>query len=369
MIPLNYKRTFWQKVHIDLPLLFALIIMMLGSLTVVYSASGQDINMMTRHATRMASAVIALLFMAQLSPNTLKRIVIPMYIVGLGMLVAVLFVGVSSKGAQRWLDVGITRFQPAEIMKIAVPMMVAWYIGQHRLPPSILNLFIGFTIVMVPTILIKEQPDLGTSILIASSGIFVLFLSGLSWRLIGFAALLMGPAGFAFWSYGMHAYQKQRVLTLFNPESDPLGAGYHIIQSKIAIGSGGIEGKGWLHGTQSQLEFLPERHTDFIFSVLSEEFGLLGVILLLSVYLFIIGRGLYIAVNAQDAFSKLLAGALTMTFFVYIFVNIGMVSGLLPVVGVPLPLISYGGTSMVTLMAGFGIIMAIATDKRMLLKS
>ncbi|KAF7774330.1 rod shape determining protein RodA [Pseudoalteromonas citrea] len=369
MTPLNYKRTFWQKVHLDWPLLLALVIMMLGSLTVVYSASGQNLGMMTRHATRMAGAVVALLFMAQLSPNTLKRIVIPLYLLGLGMLIAVLFVGVSSKGAQRWLDLGVTRFQPSEIMKIAVPMMVAWYIGQHRLPPSIWNILIGFAIVLIPTILIKEQPDLGTSILIASSGIFVLFLSGLSWRLISISALLMGPAGFAFWHYGMHAYQKQRVLTLFNPESDPLGAGYHIIQSKIAIGSGGIEGKGWLQGTQSQLEFLPERHTDFIFSVLSEEFGLLGVILLLSVYLFIIGRGLYIAVNAQDAFSKLLAGALTMTFFVYIFVNIGMVSGLLPVVGVPLPLISYGGTSMVTLMAGFGIIMAIATDKRMLLKS
>lgn len=369
MTPLHHKRTFWQKVHLDLPLLLALLAMMFGSLAVVYSASGQDIGMMTRHATRMTGAIIALIIMAQLSPITLKRIVIPLYLLGLGMLIAVLFVGVSSKGAQRWLDLGITRFQPSEIMKIAVPMMVAWYIGQHRLPPSIWNLLIGFTIVIVPTILIKEQPDLGTSILIASSGVFVLFLSGLSWRLIGFATLLMGPAAFAFWHYGMHAYQKQRVLTLFNPESDPLGAGYHIIQSKIAIGSGGIEGKGWLQGTQSQLEFLPERHTDFIFSVLSEEFGLLGVMLLLSVYLFIIGRGLYIAVSAQDAFSKLLAGALTMTFFVYIFVNIGMVSGLLPVVGVPLPLISYGGTSMVTLMAGFGIIMAIATDKRMLLKS
>ncbi|BBN82420.1 rod shape-determining protein RodA [Pseudoalteromonas sp. A25] len=369
MTPLHNKRTIWQKVHLDWPLLLALTLMMLGSLTVVYSASGQDMGMMIRHSTRMAGAIIAMLFMAQLSPSTLKRIVIPMYLVGLGMLVAVLFVGVSSKGAQRWLDLGITRFQPSEIMKIAVPMMVAWYIGQHRLPPSIWNLIVGFTIVLIPTILIKEQPDLGTSILIASSGIFVLFLCGLSWKLIGMFALLAGPAGLAFWHYGMHAYQKQRVLTFLNPESDPLGSGYHIIQSKIAIGSGGVEGKGFLQGTQSQLEFLPERHTDFIFSVLSEEFGLFGVVMLLSVYLFIIGRGLYIAVNAQDAFSKLLAGALTLTFFVYVFVNIGMVSGLLPVVGVPLPLISYGGTSMVTLMAGFGIIMAIATDKRMLLKS
>ncbi|WP_440053776.1 rod shape-determining protein RodA [Pseudoalteromonas sp. T1lg65] len=368
MTPLTQQRSFWQKIHLDLPLLLALMAMMLGSLAIVYSASGQDTGMLTRHATRMFGAILAMLFMAQLSPNTLKRVVIPAYLTGLVMLVAVLFVGVSSKGAQRWLDLGVTRFQPSEIMKLAVPMMVAWFIGRSHLPPSIINLLGGFIIVLVPTILIKEQPDLGTSILIASSGIFVLFLAGLSWRLIGAGLLLAIPGGFAFWHYGMHAYQKQRVLTFLNPESDPLGAGYHIIQSKIAIGSGGIEGKGWMHGTQSQLEFLPERHTDFIFSVLGEEFGLTGVTILLGLYLFIIGRGLYIAVRAQDAFSKLLAGALTMTFFVYIFVNIGMVSGLLPVVGVPLPLISYGGTSMVTLMAGFGIIMSIATDKRMLLK-
>ncbi len=368
MSPLNKPRSLFEKVHIDLPLFAALITMMIGSLAIVYSASGQDMGMMMRHGTRMFGALVAMLFMAQFSPNTLKRVAIPVYLLGLGMLVAVLFFGVSSKGAQRWLDLGVTRFQPSEIMKLAVPMTVAWFIGRSHLPPSILNLTIGFAIVLVPTILIKEQPDLGTSILIASSGIFALFLAGLSWRLIGSGLLLAVPGGYAFWHYGMHAYQKQRVLTFLDPESDPLGSGYHIIQSKIAIGSGGVEGKGWLHGTQSQLEFLPERHTDFIFSVLSEEFGLLGVTILLSLYLFIIGRGLYIAVQAQDAFSKLLAGALTLTFFVYVFVNIGMVSGLLPVVGVPLPLISYGGTSMVTLMAGFGIIMAIATDKRMLLK-
>lgn len=365
---LNDKRSIWDKLHLDLPLLIALLAMMGASLAIVYSASGQNSAMMVRHATRMASAIIGMFVLAQFSPATLKRLVIPLYCAGLLMLVGVLLFGVSSKGAQRWLDLGVTRFQPSELMKIAVPMMVAWYIGRNHLPPRALHLVVGFTIVMLPTLLIKEQPDLGTSILIASSGVFVLFLSGLSWRLIGFLTGLVALAAWPFWHYGMHAYQKQRVLTLFNPESDPLGSGYHIIQSKIAIGSGGIEGKGWLQGTQSQLEFLPERHTDFIFSVLSEEFGLFGVCLLLCMYLFIIGRGLYIAVNAQDAFGKLLAGALTLTFFVYVFVNIGMVSGLLPVVGVPLPLISYGGTSMVTLMAGFGIIMSIATDKRMLLK-
>mgnify|MGYP001161111888 FL=1 len=366
---LGHKRTIWQKVHLDIPLLLALLCMMVGSLAIVYSASGQNMDMMLRHMVRMGGALIALLIFAQIPPITLKRLVIPLYLVGLCMLVAVFFFGITINGAKRWLNLGVTNFQPSEIMKLAVPMMVAWYIAQHRMPSKLLNLFLGFVLICVPTYLIKEQPDLGTSLLIASSGIFVLFLAGLSWRLIGGAVLLMIPAVYAFWHFGMRAYQKQRVMTLLDPESDPLGAGYHIIQSKIAIGSGGVEGKGWLQGTQSQLEFLPERHTDFIFSVLSEEFGLMGVVLLLSVYLFIIGRGLLIAVRAQDAFSKLLAGALTLTFFVYVFVNIGMVSGLLPVVGVPLPLISYGGTSMVTLMAGFGIIMSIATDKRMLLKS
>lgn len=368
MTALHDKRSIWLRLHIDLPLFIALLLMMIGSIAIVYSASGQDSAMMIRHVTRMAGAIIGMFVLAQIPPATLKRLVIPMYCLGLLMLVGVLLFGVSSKGAQRWLDLGITRFQPSELMKLAVPMMVAWYIGRNQLPPRPLHLAIGFTIVMLPTLLIKEQPDLGTSILIASSGVFVLFLSGLSWRLIGFLSSVVALAAWPFWHYGMHDYQKQRVLTFLDPESDPLGSGYHIIQSKIAIGSGGIEGKGWLQGTQSQLEFLPERHTDFIFSVLSEEFGLFGVCILLSVYLFIIGRGLYIAVNAQDAFGKLLAGSLTLTFFVYIFVNIGMVSGLLPVVGVPLPLISYGGTSMVTLMAAFGIIMSIATDKRMLLK-
>lgn len=368
MTALHNKRSIWLRLHIDLPLLIALLLMMAGSITIVYSASGQDSAMMIRHVTRMAGAIIGMFVLAQIPPATLKRLVILMYCLGLLMLVGVLLFGVSSKGAQRWLDLGITRFQPSELMKLAVPMMVAWYIGRNHLPPRPLHLIIGFAIVMLPTLLIKEQPDLGTSILIASSGVFVLFLSGLSWRLIGFLSSVVALAAWPFWHYGMHDYQKQRVLTFLDPESDPLGSGYHIIQSKIAIGSGGIEGKGWLQGTQSQLEFLPERHTDFIFSVLSEEFGLFGVCILLSLYLFIIGRGLFIAVNAQEAFGKLLAGSLTLTFFVYIFVNIGMVSGLLPVVGVPLPLISYGGTSMVTLMAAFGIIMSIATDKRMLLK-
>ena len=368
MTQLSNKVSIWRRLHIDLPLLLALMALMAISLTVVYSASGQDMGMMMRHITRMGGAFVIMLIIAQISPTTLKTTVIPIYIIGTLMLVAVLFVGVSSKGAQRWLEFGV-RFQPSELMKLGVPMMVAWYIGRDHLPPRITNLVVGFIIVMIPTLLIKEQPDLGTSILIASSGLFVLFLAGVSWKLIGSLLLLAVPGAWAFWQWGMHAYQKQRVLTFLNPESDPLGSGYHIIQSKIAIGSGGLEGKGWLHGTQSQLEFLPERHTDFIFSVLSEEFGLVGVTVLLCLYLFIIARGLFISVNSQEAFGKLLAGAITLTFFVYVFVNIGMVSGLLPVVGVPLPLVSYGGTSMVTLLAGFGIIMSIATEKKILNKS
>lgn len=229
---LDDKRSIWDKLHLDLPLLLALLTLMVASLAIVYSASGQDNAMMIRHATRMAGAIIGMFVLAQFSPATLKRLVFPLYCVGLLMLVGVLIFGVSSKGAQRWLDLGVTRFQPSELMKIAVPMMVAWYIGRNHLPPRAMHLVVGFAIVMIPTLLIKEQPDLGTSILIASSGVFVLFLSGLSWRLIGFLSALVALAAWPFWHYGMHDYQKQRVLTLFNPESDPLGSGYHIIQSK-----------------------------------------------------------------------------------------------------------------------------------------
>jgi rod shape determining protein RodA len=364
---LNHNKSIWDKLHLDWPLLIAILALMAGSLLVVYSAGGQNIDLVIRQITRIGLGLVVMFALAQVSPSNMRRWALPIYLVGVALLVAVIFFGVSSKGAQRWLNIGI-RFQPSEIMKLAMPIMVAWYISRYHLPPKYRHLAIGLLIVAIPTRLIMKQPDLGTSILIASSGLFVLFFAGLHWRLI-LSALAVAPAAiYGFWHYGMHDYQKTRVLTMLDPESDPLGAGYHIIQSKIAIGSGGIEGKGWTHGTQSQLEFLPERHTDFIFSVLSEEFGLIGVTILLSLYLFIIARGLYIAVSAQDAFGKLLAASITLTFFVYVFVNIGMVSGLLPVVGVPLPLISYGGTSMVTLLAGFGIIMSIATHKRILVK-
>ncbi len=366
MTALSHRKTIWDRLHIDWPLLVALLALMSASTVIIFSAGGQEIGIVYAQLKRIGISIIAMFVIAQISPMMLQRWVLPIYAACVILLVGVLLFGESSKGAQRWLNIGVTRIQPSELMKLAMPIMIAWYISRAHLPPKIRHLCVGLILVVMPTLLIMKQPDLGTSILIASSGLFVLFMAGLQWRIILGALALAPVAGYAFWQFAMHEYQKTRVLTLLDPESDPLGAGYHIIQSKIAIGSGGVDGKGWTQGTQSQLEFLPERHTDFIFSVLSEEFGLIGVTLLLGIYLFIIARGLYIAVNAQDAFGKLLASSLTLTFFVYVFVNIGMVSGLLPVVGVPLPLISYGGTSMVTLMAGFGIIMSIATHKRIL---
>lgn len=360
------QSTLLERLHIDGWLLLGLLVLMVVGLYTLYSASGQDPGQMERQFARLGIAMGVMCVMAQVPPMAYRRLSTYAYIAGLLMLIAVLLFGDVGKGAQRWLDLKFVRFQPSELMKLAVPMMVAWYISKFTLPPRLIQIGIGFTLVIVPTILIAKQPDLGTSLLIASSGIFAIFLAGMSWRFIGIVAAMGGAFAPVMWFFLMQEYQKQRVITFLNPESDPLGAGYHIIQSKIAIGSGGLQGKGWLQGTQSQLEFLPERHTDFIFAVFSEEFGLTGVIGLLAIYLFIIIRGLIIANRAQDAYSKLLAGSITLTFFVYVFVNMGMVSGLLPVVGVPLPLVSFGGTSMVTLMAGFGILMAIGTQKRFL---
>ncbi|UAA39937.1 rod shape-determining protein RodA [Paraneptunicella aestuarii] len=358
------KTTFLAKIHLDAPLLLALLTLMAVGLFTIYSAGGQDLVLVKKQVVRLGVAFSAMVLVAQIPPLAYRRLSIYFYVIGVLMLVAVLAIGVSGKGAQRWLDLGFFRFQPSEIMKLAVPMMVAWYISRANLPPRTSQVAIAFLIVITPTLLIAKQPDLGTSLLIASSGIFAIFLAGLRWKLMSFlaaAGLIFAPI---LWMFLMKDYQKQRVLTFLNPESDPLGSGYHIIQSKIAIGSGGMEGKGWLQGTQSQLEFLPERHTDFIFSVFSEEFGFVGVSALMALYGFIVIRGMIIAIRAQEAYSKLLAGSITLTFFVYVFVNMGMVSGILPVVGVPLPLVSYGGTSMVTILTGFGILMAIATQKR-----
>lgn len=360
------RSSLFFRFHIDLPLLAGILTLMLISLFVVYSAGSQNMDMVVRQMVRMGLGLFVMLLVAQISPFTYQKWAPHIFVTGILLLFAVLLFGDMGKGAQRWLNLGIIKFQPSEIMKLSLPMMMAWFLSKYTLPPSLKNTFLGFIIIATPTLLIAKQPDLGTSLLVASSGFFVMFLAGLSLRVLFGLVISVGAFLPILWFYLMHGYQKQRVLTFLNPESDPLGSGYHIIQSKIAIGSGGSEGKGWLQGTQSQLEFLPERHTDFIFSVFSEEFGFVGVLLLLSIYAFIIVRGMQIASRAQEAFTKLLAGSLTLTFFVYLFVNIGMVSGLLPVVGVPLPLVSYGGTSIVTLMASFGILMAIGTNKRLL---
>ncbi len=363
---LSTGRRLLLQFHIDLPLLLGLLALAAAGLFVLYSAGDQDMELVSRQAIRLLIAFVVMLTVAQLSPDSIEHWSPWLFGLGLVMLVAVLAIGEIGKGAQRWLDLGLFRFQPSEIMKIAVPMMIAWYLAEAALPPARLRLLIATIILIAPTLLVAKQPDLGTALLIASSGIFVLLLAGIRWRLIFGVMVMLAAAAPVVWNYLLHDYQRQRVLTFLSPEKDPLGAGYHIIQSTIAIGSGGIYGKGWLNGTQSHLDFIPERSTDFVFAVFSEEFGFLGTLLLLSLYVFIIGRGIYITAQAQDTYSRLLAGSITLTFFVYVFVNIGMVSGLLPVVGVPLPLVSYGGTSIVTLMAAFGILMSIQTHRKLI---
>ena len=354
-----------RAVHIDALLLFALLVLLGTGLMVLFSAGDQNTSLVVRQLIRMGTAFLVLFLLANIHPDRMRDLAYWIYGIGLILLIAVLMVGDEGKGAQRWLNLGIVRFQPSELMKIAVPLLVAAYIAERPLPPSFLRIVVCLVMVFIPSLLISKQPDLGTSLLRASAGLIVIFLSGISWRFIIGLLISVASALPVLW-YFMHNYQKQRVLTFLNPEIDPLGAGYHIIQSKIAIGSGGFYGRGWLEGTQSNLAFLPERSTDFIFSVIAEEFGLLGVGMLLFLYLAIAGRGLYIASQAQSSFARLLAGSISLTFLVGVIVNVGMVTGLLPVVGVPLPLVSYGGTSMVTLLASFGILMSIHTHRRMM---
>ncbi|EIC84524.1 peptidoglycan glycosyltransferase MrdB [Serratia sp. M24T3] len=359
----------WHKMHIDITMLLIVLALLAYSAFVIWSASGQDVGMMERKLAQIAGGLVIMLVMAQVPPRVYESWAPYLYIFCIFLLVLVDVFGQVSKGAQRWLDLGFVRFQPSELAKIAVPLMVARFINRDICPPSLKNTAIALVLVFVPTLLVAAQPDLGTAILIAASGIFVLFLSGMSWKLIACAAVLVAAFIPILWFFLMHDYQRDRVMMLLNPESDPLGAGYHIIQSKIAIGSGGFSGKGWLHGTQSQLEFLPERHTDFIFAVLAEELGLQGVLVLLALYLGLITRGLMIAAKAQTTFGRVMSGGLMLIFFVYVFVNIGMVSGIVPVVGVPLPLVSYGGSALIVLMAGFGIVMSIHTHRKMLSKN
>lgn len=353
-----------RRIHIDGPLLIGLIIIVTIGLAVLYSAVDQRTALLRAQAIRLGIAFIAMFVIAQFSPAFMRRWTPAAYLGGLALLGLVIVIGDTGHGAQRWLDIGI-RFQPSEVMKLAVPMLLAWYLHTEPLPPSLKTTAVLGAAIAAPTAMIAIQPDLGTSILIAASGALVLLLAGLRLRVVVAALALLAAALPLIWQ-GMHDYQRQRVLTLLDPTSDPLGAGYNIIQSTIAIGSGGLFGRGWTNGTQGTLGYLPERNTDFIFAVLAEEFGLLGVLALLLAYLFVVGRGLYIALIARDTFSRLVAGSISLTFFVYVFVNIGMVSGILPVVGVPLPLVSFGGTSMVTLLAGFGILMSIHTRRKLL---
>ncbi len=359
------RATLLQRIHIDGPLLILLLTLAAGSLFVLYSASGKSWDLLIKQATSFGIGLVSMLLIAQLEPRFMARWVPLAYGLGVILLVAVDVMGHNAMGATRWINIpGVIRFQPSEFMKIIMPATIAWYLAKRTLPPTLKHVGASLVLIGVPFILIVRQPDLGTSLLILASGTFVLFMAGLRWRWIVSVIAAAVPVAVGMWFFIMHDYQKQRILTFLDPESDPLGTGWNIIQSKAAIGSGGVFGKGWLLGTQSHLDFLPESHTDFIIAVLGEEFGLVGICALLLLYLALIGRGLVITAQAQTLFGKLLAGSLTMTFFVYVFVNIGMVSGLLPVVGVPLPFISYGGTSLVTLMSAFGVLMSIHTHRK-----
>jgi rod shape determining protein RodA len=363
-VGLERRRSLWEKLHIDLPLLCGLLVIVSFGLMVLYSATDGNIEDVRRQAVFIGLAFCGMFFVAQLDMRIIKIWVPWMFLFGLGLLVAVLFIGDSAKGATRWLDFpGLPRFQPSEIMKLVVPLSVATYLSTKTLPPNWGHVFVTLIILGLPAALTASQPDLGTALLIGTSGIFVLLLAGIRWKIV-LSSVAMGVMAIpALWMFYLQEYQKQRIHTFLDPESEPLGAGWNIIQSKTAIGSGGLYGKGWLNGVQSRLDFLPEGQTDFIVAVLAEEFGLIGVGFLLALYIVIIGRGLYIAAATHDLFSRLMAGSISLTFFVYVFVNIGMVSGLLPVVGVPLPLVSLGGTSIITLMLGFGILMSIHTHK------
>ncbi|HMU64167.1 MAG TPA: rod shape-determining protein RodA [Nitrosomonas sp.] len=357
----------WQYCtrYIDGFLLGAIFLLMITGLIVLYSASGGHFGRVNSQFVNMLIAVFIMWVIANIPLQQLMRLALPLYFIGIILLIAVALFGEVQNGARRWLNIGVTRIQPSELLKIAVPLMMAWYFEKTEIKLRLRDYAGGALILILPVLLIARQPDLGTAILISASGFYVLYFAGLSWRVMGSLAVIAAAAIPLFWSFGMHDYQRKRVLTMLDPSQDALGAGYHIIQSNIAIGSGGITGKGWQNGTQSQLDFLPEQSTDFIFAVFSEEFGLMGNSLLLLLYLIIIGRCIYITANAPTQFTRLVAGSITLTFFTYVFVNMGMVSGILPVVGVPLPLISYGGTSLVTMLLGFGILMSIQTHPKL----
>lgn len=358
-------RTFWQFIHIDIPLLFGLILLITAGLVILYSASSQNSGAVEQQLLHVGLAFGVMFVFAQIPSSTYQRWAFWIYSLGVALLVVVLFSGHIGNGAGRWLNLGIIRFQPSEIMKLAIPMFLAWYYHRIHLPLTLRTIIVSGIIILLPAVLTAKQPDLGTAILLIAAGGSVIFLAGLGWFYLGMIGVLSALLAPLLWLV-LHDYQRQRVLTFLNPERDPLSKGYHIIQSKIAIGSGGLFGKGWMNGTQSHLDFLPEHSTDFIFAVCGEEFGFVGSVVVIILFMVIILRGLYITMNAQDTFSRLLAGSITFTFFVSFFVNMGMVTGILPVVGLPLPFISYGGTSMVTMMASFGILMSIQTHRKLL---
>ena len=363
---LRAKRSLWSYTHLDASLLILLLILCGFGLLVLYSASAENSGYVLRQLIRMGVGFLAMLLIAQISPTMLERWSPWVYAFGIMLLIAVLLFGVGAKGAQRWLALPGFRIQPSEIIKLVLPLTVAYCLAGRPLPPTFKQCLIALCLIALPTLLIMKQPDLGTSLVIASSGVFVLLFSGIRWRYIFLALSAAASCLPLLWMF-MKDYQKQRVLTFLDPESDPLGSGWNIIQSKTAIGSGGFSGKGWLEGTQSQLNFLPESHTDFIIAVLAEEQGLLGILALISLYLLIIARGLWMASQITDSFGRLVCGSIILTFFVFIFVNIGMVSGILPVVGLPLPMMSYGGTSIVTLMMGFGVVMSLHTHRSIII--
>ena len=352
-----------RRLHLDKTLLFSLLGLAVVGLATVYSASARDMNATIGHGLRLLLGFGVLFAVAQIRPEILERWSPHVFVVGMLLILAVLAIGIIGKGAQRWLHLGFIRFQPAEIMKLGVPMMLSWFLARGSLPPKLTRLALASLMALLPAMIIIKQPDLGTALLVLGAGIFVLFLAGMRWRVIlTVLAVLAAAAPFA-WKH-LYDYQQQRVLTLFNPEADPLGTGYHTMQSMIAVGSGGIYGKGWLNSSQAHLEYLPESSTDFIFAVFAEEFGVIGCLLLVTLYAFIVARGMLIAYLAQDTYMRLLAGSLSLTFFIYFFVNMGMVTGILPIVGIPLPIMSYGGSSIVTLMAGFGMLMSIQTHRK-----
>jgi rod shape determining protein RodA len=350
--------------HVDSYLLAAVGALLVVGLITLYSASGESFGRVGNQLVNIGLAFVVMWLAANIPPHILQRLAMPVYILGLILLVGVALFGEITNGARRWLDIGVTRIQPSELMKIAVPLALAWYFDRYEAILKLRDFVIGAVMLGIPVMLVMEQPDLGTALLIAIAGFFVIFLAGLSWRIIIGMAITVLASLPVLWSF-MHEYQQRRVLTLLDPTQDPLGAGYHTIQAAIALGSGGFFGKGWLNGTQAHLDFLPERSTDFIFAVFSEEFGLFGNLILVTLFLFVIGRGMFITFNASTLFTRLAAGAITLTFFTYVAVNMGMVSGILPVVGVPLPLISYGGTSLVSILFGMGILMSIHTHKRL----